>query len=661
MKQRHRTTEGAVSTSSCDLLFVDKSPQRCAPLVGHLLGRGLDVRHDCVHDLHSFDPELIGVEWSYVIADLTTIWNDLKRVCDLLRDNFPNSRHLFVIDEFPLDRPCTLASCNNAILCTRFHLADLIAADSHVYGSPVAEPTAGVFYALDTDNNVNWFLTTAPTVAGYDREALEASPSLWLDNRHFAEPGLPSDLPPVATTFGHICNPGGEALICVSRQAVIHNADGVLIGRCILDLLTPPAAGDQSDPARNRTELFETFVRNHLGIVYLRQEHDPAPTFVGGAVREITGYPPEALRSGEVSWESLVFSDDRVRRLDRISDGFVSGLSAIEIEYRIVTADGTIRWVNERIRLSSVEADGARLLEGAIQDISRRILIEQALRSSEAFASAVIEHSPLAIAVHSVTGRLLMVNDAWRSIWRVDDDSLQWLMAQRRQAEALEGIYGHVAEWIPEISEVFEDGGSLYIPEAHMPVPGAQDRWVSHHLYAIRDHLGTVQRVVVITTDITERRHAEKAIRDTTEALQAERQVLQEKNAALKQILDHIEQDKAQYKNELCSTVEHAIMPYLRKMMVSGGRLSERDVAQLESAVRAIVGKDIDEFKVNFDKLSPREAQICDLIRDGLTSKEISEKLNVSLLTVHKHREQIRKKLNLDNRNINLSTYLRSH
>jgi DNA-binding CsgD family transcriptional regulator len=71
--------------------------------------------------------------------------------------------------------------------------------------------------------------------------------------------------------------------------------------------------------------------------------------------------------------------------------------------------------------------------------------------------------------------------------------------------------------------------------------------------------------------------------------------------------------------------------------------------------------RDVDVMKSRFARLTPREQEICDMIRDGLSSKEISEVLNLSILTVHKHREQIRDKLGLTNQNINLSTFLRSH
>ncbi len=53
------------------------------------------------------------------------------------------------------------------------------------------------------------------------------------------------------------------------------------------------------------------------------------------------------------------------------------------------------------------------------------------------------------------------------------------------------------------------------------------------------------------------------------------------------------------------------------------------------------------------------ELEICNLIKNGLPNKEIAVLLQISLLTVERHRHNIRKKLHIDNEKINLATFLR--
>jgi DNA-binding NarL/FixJ family response regulator len=51
---------------------------------------------------------------------------------------------------------------------------------------------------------------------------------------------------------------------------------------------------------------------------------------------------------------------------------------------------------------------------------------------------------------------------------------------------------------------------------------------------------------------------------------------------------------------------------------------------------------------------------VADLIKDGKQDKDITEILNISLDTVKAHRKNIRKKLGINNKRINLRTKLLS-
>ncbi len=58
------------------------------------------------------------------------------------------------------------------------------------------------------------------------------------------------------------------------------------------------------------------------------------------------------------------------------------------------------------------------------------------------------------------------------------------------------------------------------------------------------------------------------------------------------------------------------------------------------------------------NNLTPSQIKIVKLIQEGKRSKDISAILNISLRTVENHRTNIRKKLNLSNKNINLTSHL---
>ncbi len=56
--------------------------------------------------------------------------------------------------------------------------------------------------------------------------------------------------------------------------------------------------------------------------------------------------------------------------------------------------------------------------------------------------------------------------------------------------------------------------------------------------------------------------------------------------------------------------------------------------------------------------LTPTEMQIAELVRKGLTGKEIAGKLGLSPATVNTHRRNMRKRLGLNKKKINLRQFL---
>ena len=59
-------------------------------------------------------------------------------------------------------------------------------------------------------------------------------------------------------------------------------------------------------------------------------------------------------------------------------------------------------------------------------------------------------------------------------------------------------------------------------------------------------------------------------------------------------------------------------------------------------------------------KLTPTEMKICQFIQAGSTTKEIAQALCLSIDTIQTHRKNIRRKLGLNGRQINLFTFLKA-
>lgn len=148
--------------------------------------------------------------------------------------------------------------------------------------------------------------------------------------------------------------------------------------------------------------------------------------------------------------------------------------------------------------------------------------VQDALRESEEFNRAVIEHSPLGVSVRSPIGQLLSANQAWKAIWAIPAKELQKDFSRIRETLEFDGKDNYLKEFQPEVRSVYQEGGYLHIPELKIEKPrkGAA-RWISQYFYAIKDDEGKVARVVILTEDITRRKEAGEALRESEERYRA--------------------------------------------------------------------------------------------------------------------------------------------
>jgi PAS domain S-box-containing protein len=154
----------------------------------------------------------------------------------------------------------------------------------------------------------------------------------------------------------------------------------------------------------------------------------------------------------------------------------------------------------------------------------------------------------------------------------------------------------------------------------------------------------------------------ENDIRKTTEVeLERRSKELEEMNTALKVILKQREEDKNNVEMNVITNHKVSILPYLE--LLERTKLNDD-----QKTLLSIIKSNLDVITSTFNRkisaeyrgLSVNEIKIASLIREGKTSKEISELLNISIATVSSYRRRIRAKTGLKNENVNLQSYLKS-
>ena len=154
---------------------------------------------------------------------------------------------------------------------------------------------------------------------------------------------------------------------------------------------------------------------------------------------------------------------------------------------------------------------------------------------------------------------------------------------------------------------------------------------------------------------------AEQELQEINKQLTVERKALQETNAALRTVLTRIEEEKQSIYKNVQSNVEKILMPILLALTLELPIMQRKYVEMLRTNLEEIASPFINHLSRRFLSLTPTEIKICNMIRNGLRTKEIAQMQGVSMATINRHREHIRQKLEITNKEINLTTYLQSN
>ena len=140
--------------------------------------------------------------------------------------------------------------------------------------------------------------------------------------------------------------------------------------------------------------------------------------------------------------------------------------------------------------------------------------------------------------------------------------------------------------------------------------------------------------------------------------LQVERQALQDANAALHDSLAQSQREKKMIGVSIQAKIEKVITPIFYALQAEMDSRQLKYLDLLKKNFADIVSPFVDGNQEVLTKLSPIELLIANMIKHGLSSKEIANIRGISPATVNRHRESIRNKLGLINRKINLVSYL---
>jgi PAS domain S-box-containing protein len=368
----------------------------------------------------------------------------------------------------------------------------------------------------------------------------------------------------------------------------------------------------------------------------------------------------------------------------------VIGLAHVELNKRFSGED--IITLERFAALALIALEKSRLYADVRHELAERKRTEAILRESERRYRTFLESSPDPIVVYDMQGIATYVNPAFEQTFHLSREELlgkqidfvpeeSWpetkAAIQRMQSGQKINLF--------ETRRLTKEGAILDIQLSSTLYQGSDGRPMGN-IVTLRDisvrkraeeeldrYRGRLEELVTERTvelaranikleqEVEERKRAEKALKRREKELEAQSHHFGEVNTALRVLLKQREEDKVELGGIVLRNVQELVSPYLQRII--DGRLDtqQRTLALiLETNLNNIISPFIDKLSSGLAQLTPVEIRVASLIKEGKTNKEIAEILLVSKNTILFHRYNIRDKLGLKNKKINLRSHLLS-
>jgi PAS domain S-box-containing protein len=212
---------------------------------------------------------------------------------------------------------------------------------------------------------------------------------------------------------------------------------------------------------------------------------------------------------------------------------------------------------------------------------------------------------------------------------------------------------------LEEVSKIFEK--EFHAHEYRFQCKDGKYIWVGDEMRLVRDKDGQPLEIIGFWADSTLRKQTEQALLEKEKTLEDQAQRLERVNTALNVLLEHRENEKKELEENITANARRIIFPYIEKIENSRLTLENKThLGAIKSNLEELISPFASKVSSRYMDFTPTETEIADHVRRGKTSKEISALLHVSLKAVSFHRYNIRKKLGISNKKVNLRSYLQS-
>lgn len=169
-------------------------------------------------------------------------------------------------------------------------------------------------------------------------------------------------------------------------------------------------------------------------------------------------------------------------------------------------------------------------------------------------------------------------------------------------------------------------------------------RRLKHRFSPIVNEAGKVVQVAIASHDITD--------------ITAFQDALERKTLAMEEVLAHVQENDNAIRRSFAENVRNVVPPSVDALGEGLTGVALAKLKALQGALNCAMSPSFEQLTDKLRALTRAEIRVCWSIRNGLSTREVARIEHISPMTVNKHRENIRRKLGLTNRRVNLVTHL---
>jgi PAS domain S-box-containing protein len=328
-------------------------------------------------------------------------------------------------------------------------------------------------------------------------------------------------------------------------------------------------------------ECFQSLIENSFDVVNILDAKGVLH-YVSPAVEHILGYTPDETL-GRDGFD-FVHPDDLDKAREVLSRIVERG-GTHYLDLRLLHKDGTARMV-ECVAQNLLDDPCVKGIVLNYRDITERKNAEEALRLSEEKFSKAFHSTPDSVTLTDIgSGRIIEANEGFEGAMGYSHDEIVGKTALELQ------LWEDPDDRARLVNRLLEEGSVRHFETRLRRRDGAVRSCL---VSADTIQLDSGPCMLAVSRDITEHKEAEILLWEIVERLKLEREESSEKDIALKQVLTHIDKEKAAYKQGLVSSVENLIAPFIKKLRSDRGQLADQDIDSLEHGLKKITGGDDD-------------------------------------------------------------------